>query len=145
MRTRNTIQRIWIIIIMSFVGIYTYGQDTIQVLQKSCKYTFVIPEGWDTIPRSVLMQKLPGYSIDAGLYPLQQQEYFKGNYILINFLPTIKTLNGFPFKQIEEDLVKMNEKSLLPVSIRPRACFFPLFSFLPLWLHYNLNPLCVQY
>lgn len=114
MRTRNTIQRIWIIIIMSFVGIYTYGQDTIQVLQKSCKYTFVIPEGWDTIPRSVLMQKLPGYSIDAGLYPLQQQEYFKGNYILINFLPTIKTLNGFPFKQIEEDLVKMNEKSLLP-------------------------------
>lgn len=33
MRTRNTIQRIWIIIIMSFVGIYTYGQDTIQVLQ----------------------------------------------------------------------------------------------------------------
>ena len=29
------------------------------------------------------------------------------------------------------------------VSIRPRACFFPLFSFLPLWLHYNLNPLCV--
>ena len=32
-----------------------------------------------------------------------------------------------------------------PVSIRPRACFFPLFSFLPLWLHYNLNPLCVQY
>ena len=33
----------------------------------------------------------------------------------------------------------------LIVSIRPRACFFPLFSFLPLWLHYNLNPLCVQY
>ena len=35
-------------------------------------------------------------------------------------------------------------KSII-VSIRPRACFFPLFSFLPLWLHYNLNPLCVQY
>ena len=33
----------------------------------------------------------------------------------------------------------------IEVSIRPRACFFPLFSFLPLWLHYNLNPLCVQY
>lgn len=31
------------------------------------------------------------------------------------------------------------------IAIRPRACFFPLFSFLPLWLHYNLNPLCVQY
>ena len=36
-------------------------------------------------------------------------------------------------------------KRALNVSIRPRACFFPLFSFLPLWLHYNLNPLCVQY
>ena len=36
-------------------------------------------------------------------------------------------------------------KFIYPVSIRPRACFFPLFSFLPLWLHYNLNPLCVQY
>ena len=50
--------------------------------------------------------------------------------------------------------VKRNEVQKLPVamvqreehvSIRPRACFFPLFSFLPLWLHYNLNPLCVQY
>ncbi len=78
MRTRNTIQRIWIIIIMSFVGIYTYGQDTIQVLQKSCKYTFVIPEGWDTIPRSVLMQKLPGYSIDAGLYPVRSLKKSNG-------------------------------------------------------------------
>ena len=43
-----------------------------------------------------------------------------------------------------------NEDKYIPdtnfkVSIRPRACFFPLFSFLPLWLHYNLNPLCVQY
>ena len=47
---------------------------------------------------------------------------------------------------------KLNKKGgnvgfeyLKNVSIRPRACFFPLFSFLPLWLHYNLNPLCVQY
>ena len=39
---------------------------------------------------------------------------------------------------------KVNASDVL-VSIRPRACFFPLFSFLPLWLHYNLNPLCVQY
>ena len=37
------------------------------------------------------------------------------------------------------------EDGTFGVSIRPRACFFPLFSFLPLWLHYNLNPLCVQY
>ena len=30
------------------------------------------------------------------------------------------------------------------VSIRPCACFFPFFSFLPLCLHNHLNPLCVQ-
>lgn len=114
MRMVNTMRKAWIIILLSFVVIYTYGQDTIKVMQKSCKYAFVIPEGWDTIPKSVLVQKLPGYSIDAGLYPLQQQEYFKGNYILINFLPTIKTLNGFLLKQIRKDLVNINKQSLLP-------------------------------
>ena len=41
--------------------------------------------------------------------------------------------------------VQLGESTKKMVSIRPRACFFPLFSFLPLWLHYNLNPLCVQY
>ena len=46
-----------------------------------------------------------------------------------------------------EDFKTFNKRSYrgVWVSIRPRACFFPLFSFLPLWLHYNLNPLCVQY
>ena len=78
MRTRNTIQRIWIIIIMSFVGIYTYGQDTIQVLQKSCKYTFVIPEGWDTIPRSVLMQKLPDIRLMQDYIPYSSRSILKG-------------------------------------------------------------------
>ena len=49
-------------------------------------------------------------------------------------------------EKILEDYGRLEyEMNLLRVSIRPRACFFPLFSFLPLWLHYNLNPLCVQY
>ena len=49
------------------------------------------------------------------------------------------SIEWVPAKQIpHSDHIEM-------VSIRPRACFFPLFSFLPLWLHYNLNPLCVQY
>ena len=45
----------------------------------------------------------------------------------------------------EENNGKSFFNKVIHVSIRPRACFFPLFSFLPLWLHYNLNPLCVQY
>ena len=54
------------------------------------------------------------------------------------------------YKEFEKHLFASLEEYTTPipgviVSIRPRACFFPLFSFLPLWLHYNLNPLCVQY
>ena len=45
----------------------------------------------------------------------------------------------------QESCIYADKVRSLRVSIRPRACFFPLFSFLPLWLHYNLNPLCVQY
>lgn len=55
--------------------------------------------------------------------------------------PRVYKENRFT-KQFQEADSMFNEKY---VSIRPRACFFPLFSFLPLWLHYNLNPLCVQY
>ena len=52
---------------------------------------------------------------------------------------------GFFGVQIAYALQSANISRIFSVSIRPRACFFPLFSFLPLWLHYNLNPLCVQY
>ena len=49
------------------------------------------------------------------------------------------------FVSCTADWLNTDPSTAVPVSIRPRACFFPLFSFLPLWLHYNLNPLCVQY
>ena len=48
-------------------------------------------------------------------------------------------------ENIDSEFIQTSPIIRDPVSIRPRACFFPLFSFLPLWLHYNLNPLCVQY
>ena len=58
-------------------------------------------------------------------------------------------LSGFYVKKVDSRFAAQPYVILLVyvtiVSIRPRACFFPLFSFLPLWLHYNLNPLCVQY
>ncbi|WP_417141202.1 SIMPL domain-containing protein [Phocaeicola coprocola] len=61
-----------------------------------------------------------------------------------------ETDNSIPFTQsnvLSSYAVSFNNFRIIKknVSIRPRACFFPLFSFLPLWLHYNLNPLCVQY
>ncbi len=57
----------------------------------------------------------------------------------------IKYLLEKEFKQLLRNPMLPRMLLVFPVSIRPRACFFPLFSFLPLWLHYNLNPLCVQY
>ena len=58
----------------------------------------------------------------------------------------VTDFNDFSLADRQIDYAKVNEiMHRERVSIRPRACFFPLFSFLPLWLHYNLNPLCVQY
>ena len=55
----------------------------------------------------------------------------------------------FSIEEMREEVISFLESYFKGtpqiVSIRPRACFFSLFSFLPLWLHYNLNPLCVQY
>ena len=57
----------------------------------------------------------------------------------------MKSLQADFFKVMKEGAIQYADPLPFLVSIRPRACFFPLFSFLPLWLHYNLNPLCVQY
>ena len=67
---------------------------------------------------------------------MQMETYLKNDAELQNIL-----LNGYYHLQD----ITLNVNYVNSVSIRPRACFFPLFSFLPLWLHYNLNPLCVQY
>ena len=37
-------------------------------------------------------------------------------------------------------ILNLRYSNLEAVSIRSRACLFPFFSFLPLCLHYNLNP-----
>ena len=44
----------------------------------------------------------------------------------------------FRGERMKRDELKWEMKEL--VSIRSRACLFPFFSFLPLCLHYNLNP-----
>ena len=69
--------------------------------------------------------------------------FYNDNQIKLDKKVSVKAQNA----TIEQVLAQMFKNSgyTYKVSIRPRACFFPLFSFLPLWLHYNLNPLCVQY
>lgn len=75
-------------------------------------------------------------------------EWLYGNLVKIeeNRYSILPEINDMPTcKCIADYDVNHNTIGRFTVSIRPRACFFPLFSFLPLWLHYNLNPLCVQY
>ena len=78
------------------------------------------------------------------------QTWFKGAiqharvYINAENLFTITSYSGYS-PDVNADNANYRGFDNFIVSIRPRACFFPLFSFLPLWLHYNLNPLCVQY
>ena len=81
-------------------------------------------------------------------YTIQPKSFSDGYAVIANkekeqfYIDKTGTIIKGPFKYGDD----MSERiSSFHVSIRPRACFFPLFSFLPLWLHYNLNPLCVQY
>ena len=89
-----------------------YCSIIIPINNRSCKYTITIPDGWDTIPKSILAQKLGLHPIEIAIYPTQQEEYFEGNYVLINFLPTMKTLNEFSFQKIVEDVTNTTKQGL---------------------------------
>ena len=89
-----------------------YGKISIPIARQSCKYSIDISDGWDTIPQNVFLQKLGKFPLDIGLYPVCQKDYFDGNYIFISFLPTMKTLNGFKFDAIVEEVLAMNRKNM---------------------------------
>ena len=84
-----------------------YCSITIPVSLQSCKYVMTIPNGWDTIPQEVLKQKLKQFPVEMAIYPTQQKDYFDGNYVLIGFLPTMNTLNEYPFGKIVENMTNM--------------------------------------
>jgi len=91
---------------------HTFCSITIPINNKSCKYTMTIPDGWDTIPKEILTQKFGQHPVEIAIYPIQQEEYFEGNYIFISFLPTIKALNEFSFKKIVEDMTSASKQGL---------------------------------
>ena len=76
---------------------------TIEVKNKSCEYSIQIPSEWDTIPADTLNSRFGKGMIDIGLCKKENDAYFDGEYIQYNFLPTIKSLNQFSFKQIATD------------------------------------------
>ena len=92
---------------------HAYSSITIPIHNRSYKYSITIPDGWDTIPKEMLAQRLGQYPVDIAIYPAQQEGYFEGNYVLINFLPTAKTLNEFQFKKIVEDVTNTSKQSTI--------------------------------
>ncbi|MDR2131233.1 MAG: hypothetical protein LBP56_08765, partial [Odoribacteraceae bacterium] len=103
-----------IIIILCVINISGTAK-IIPVYNTSCKYTIRIPDGWDTIPRSILKEKLKSspFSIDIGIYPVAQTDYFSGNYSLIGFIPTVNMLNQFHFTAIVNDITNMNKAGVI--------------------------------
>jgi hypothetical protein len=103
-----------IIFFLCAINILEAGK-IIPVNHTSCNYTVNIPDGWDTIPNSILKEKLGSspFNIDIGIYPVTQTDYFSGNYSLISFFPTVNMLNRFEFNQIVEDIAKMNNSSTI--------------------------------
>lgn len=105
--------------VLCLLALFLCGQiygTTITIAQHSCQYVFTIPEGWDTIPQSVLSHKMGKTSVNAGLFPVQQKDYFDGNYVLISFLPTISSLNNFNLEKIIADVNEMNKSQVLTLS-----------------------------
>jgi hypothetical protein len=90
--------------------INVYASDTVSIDNRACKYVITLPEGWDTIPRSFLRERLGSFDVDMGIYPVAQGDYTKENYVLVRFIPAIKTLNAFNFKQIVADFAKSGKQ-----------------------------------
>ena len=99
------------VILFGFMGDNLYASIEVPVMHPSCKYTVQYPEGWDTIPSDTIKNKLNNIEFDLGLYPVSQEYYFKGNYVLIGFMPVIKTLSSFTFNKIVEDVTALNKQS----------------------------------
>ncbi len=78
----------------------------LDIQNKNCKYTIVFPAGFDTIPMDTLNNRFGIGTVDAGFYDTSNNNYFDGEYIQYVFLPTTKTLNQFPFKQLANDFSK---------------------------------------
>lgn len=97
-------------IIKSFTMLFSLGiicplsfATTIEIKNKSCEYTVQVTSGWDTIPRDTLNNRFGIDVIDIGLYYKDNETYFEGEYMQFVFLPTVKSLNNFSFKQIVKD------------------------------------------
>lgn len=108
------IKTIATIIVSMVVSLNVNADVTVNINQKSCKYSVIIPEGWDSIPHDTMLSRFKGISVDIALYRKGSKGYYDDCYVLIDFLPTAKTLSQYPFKDIFTEVKNMNAQATLP-------------------------------
>jgi hypothetical protein len=103
----------WVILAESIA----FAGKIVPITAGSCKYDINVPDGWDTIPYDTLKKKLNQYDFDkltiSGIYPISQNDYFKGNYSIVIFMPAANNLNKITFKRIVSDIVQINKSSVI--------------------------------
>lgn len=103
-------------IIVLIAVLCSYANNTVNIRQKSCKYSITIPEGWDSISHDTITKKLGNVNIDVALYNKDSGGYFDDCYILIGFAPTTKALSPYSFKDIVKGLKTQSKQTTSSVN-----------------------------
>jgi hypothetical protein len=93
-----------LIFIFSISTAFGSEPTSIKVTGKSYNYTVLIPKNWGVIPNDTLIKKFGKGTFDIGLYNLKNKNYFDGEFVQYIYLPTLNTLNQFPFEAITRDV-----------------------------------------
>ena len=86
--------------------------STLDIKNKNCEYSIKIMKGWETIPLDTINHRFGKGLIDAGFYNTKNASYFDGEYIQYIFIPTLKSLNQFSFKQLSDNFSKNVSKNI---------------------------------
>jgi hypothetical protein len=136
-----------VILLFFLVKTNIAASNVITILNEGCNYSMDVPEGWDTIPQAVIKEKLQQYTynIDLGIFPLSQKDYFNGNYALIAFAPSIKSLNLSTFDQIVSETKKqMNQGEINNDTLRVQFIqthtevkegAYSIYNYYKVWYH----------
>ena len=86
--------------------------STLEIKNKNCEYSIQLLKGWETIPLDTINYRFGKGLIDAGFYNTKNASYFDGEYIQYIFIPTVKSLNQFSFKQLSDNFSKIGSNNI---------------------------------
>ena len=86
--------------------------STLEIKNKNCEYSIKHLKGWHIIPSDTLDIRFGKGFVDAGFYNAKNENYFDGDYIQYIFLPTVKSLNQFSFKQLSDNFSKIGSNNI---------------------------------